>query len=123
MDNEKKASGAPQAYTRESQRYIQELELRRRQQEQKVKEESPGPDSPERAGKKPAGSSIRRREQENTQKIQILCVVLGVLTVMLIAALIYEVALGHGAVTTGNERMAQQEQEEALNIAYGEYFS
>lgn len=51
----------------------------------------------------------RRREQENDLKMQSLKSILIVLVVILIAALIYEVVLGHGTRMTGSERMAEQE--------------
>lgn len=71
----------------------------------------------ERAGRRDAarvqteerrGQGERRRDQENTFKIQILTMLLGVLIVLLIAAVIYEVILGNGTKQTGNERMSGQ---------------
>lgn len=52
----------------------------------------------------------RRREQENEAKIQTLRIVLGVLIVALLAAIFYEIILGHGTKLTGGERMAAQKQ-------------
>lgn len=52
----------------------------------------------------------RRREQEIEQKMNGLKRILGVLVLILIAAMIYEVVLGHGTKMTGSQRMAQQEQ-------------
>ncbi len=51
----------------------------------------------------------RRREQENEAKMKVLWGVLGILTVLLVIALIYEIVLGHGTKQTGAERMAEQE--------------
>ena len=56
----------------------------------------------------------RRREQENGLKIQILTIILGVLIVLLVIAIIYEVILGNGTKLTGNERMAQEAQSEQI---------
>ncbi|MDY3251103.1 MAG: polysaccharide deacetylase family protein [Candidatus Choladocola sp.] len=50
--------------------------------------------------------SRRRRERENETKMQLLMLVLGVLTVLLVAAILYEIVLGHGTKMTGAERMA-----------------
>ena len=50
----------------------------------------------------------RKREQENILKMRTLGIILGVLILLLVAALIYEVALGHGTKKTRNERVAEQ---------------
>ena len=71
---------------------------------------------PERRGgtEKPAAAlnseytGKRRRIQENEAKMRTLWGTLGILTVLLIAAIIYEVVLGHGIRQTGSERMASQ---------------
>lgn len=123
MDGEKKQGGRPQAYTRESQRYIQELELRRRRQEE-LKRSAASQDSGTsgRTDKKETGYT-RRREQENAQKMKALFIVLGVLVVLLIAVMIYEIALGHGVKETGSERMARQQAEVTMEADPGDgYF-
>lgn len=110
MDGEKRQSGRPQAYNRESQQYIQELELRRRRQEEERKRaEQQNSVASGRTNKKEAGYA-RRREQENAQKMKILFVILGVLVVLLVAVMVYEIGLGHGIKETGSERIARQEQ-------------
>lgn len=53
----------------------------------------------------------RRREQENELKMQSLKMVLGVLIVVLAAAIFYEIILGHGTKMTGSERMAEQQRQ------------
>ena len=58
----------------------------------------------------------RRREQENEAKMRSLWSVLGVLVVLLVAAIIYEIVLGHGIRQTGSERMAQKKQEKIENV-------
>lgn len=63
----------------------------------------------------PAGK--RRREQEIEQKMNVLKRILGVLVLILIAAMIYEVVLGHGTKMTGSQRMAQQEQMKQQSMA------
>lgn len=114
MDGEKKQTGRPQAYTRESQRYIQELELRRRrQEEQRERTASRNAGTSGRSDRKGTGYT-RRREQENAQKMKILVGILGVLVLLLIAAIIYEIVLGHGVRETGRERMARQEQADVV---------
>lgn len=52
--------------------------------------------------------SKRRREQENELKMQILAGVLVILIIVLAAAIIYEIVLGHGTKATGSERMAEK---------------
>ncbi|MDO4321348.1 MAG: polysaccharide deacetylase [Lachnospiraceae bacterium] len=66
-----------------------------------------GTDSIRRSAESVTGS-VRRREQENALKMQALIVALGVLTVLLIAAIVYEIILGNGTRETGKERMAAQ---------------
>ena len=53
----------------------------------------------------------RRREQENEKKMRSLWCVFGFLCIALIAAIFYEVILGHGIKETGAERMEEQKQE------------
>lgn len=53
----------------------------------------------------------RRREQENESKMQTLTLILGVLIVLLLAAIFYEIILGHGTKLTGGERMAVEKQQ------------
>lgn len=53
----------------------------------------------------------RRREQENEAKLRVLKGILGVLIVILIAAIIWQIVLGHGIKQTGAERIAQQQKE------------
>ena len=67
-----------------------------------------GTDSIRRSAESVTGSN-RRREQENALKMQVLIVALGVLTVLLVAAIVYEIVLGHGIKETGKERMAARE--------------
>lgn len=116
MDDEKKTLGRPQTYTQESQFYAQELEMRRHLREEERQQEAAGKDhlsasSPERRERQRKEETTgRRREQENTQKIRILSVILGILVVILIAAMIYEIGLGHGLAETGSERMTRTEQ-------------
>lgn len=57
---------------------------------------------------------MRKREQENEAKMRRLRVVLGVLIVLLIAAIFYEIVLGHGIKMTGQERMAFQKQQKQV---------
>ena len=57
---------------------------------------------------KDAAVTKRRRERENESRMRMLVGVLGILIVLLIAALIYEVLLGHGTKMTGAERMAEE---------------
>lgn len=115
MDEERRNLGRPQTYTQESQFYAQELEMRRHMREEERKREAAGKETAGAAGRRRADHkkeepSGRRREQENTQKIQILSVILGILVVLLIVAIIYEIILGHGLAETGNTRMAKSEQ-------------
>lgn len=56
-------------------------------------------------------STKRRREMEDERKMQSLKLSLGVLIVVLIATIFYEVILGHGTKMTGSERMAEQERQ------------
>jgi hypothetical protein len=60
----------------------------------------------------------RRREQENAWKMQILLVILGILTVALIAAIFYEIVLGNGTKQTGQERMSAQKSESQIIEVY-----
>lgn len=53
----------------------------------------------------------RRREQENEAKMRVLKGILGVLIVLLVAAIIWQIVLGHGIKQTGAERIAQQQKE------------
>lgn len=119
MSDRKKTSAKPTVYNRASQQYIQELELRRRQREEEKKRqaaegesvtESPDTSAARRFRLLNPAENSRRREQENAQKMRILFAILGVLVVLLIAAFIYEVALGHGIKETGGERMTRAEQ-------------
>ena len=127
------ASGRPQIYNGEVSDLARKMENRRRtDQELKsvhthVSEEKPGEDRPvgkDVQGKKKPGqpkqaapenasvSGKRKREQENERKMQILGGILGILIVLLIAALIYEVGLGHGTKKTRNEQVAAQQESE-----------
>lgn len=63
----------------------------------------------------------RRREQESEMKMRFLWVALSLLSIALVAAIFYEIILGHGIKETGAERMEEQKQElltdtEANNI-------
>lgn len=59
----------------------------------------------------------RRREQENESKMQTLRMILGVLIVLLLAAIFYEIILGHGTKLTGGERMAAEQQKKQEMLA------
>lgn len=76
-----------------------------------------GSDSIRRSAESVTGSN-RRREQENARKMQVLIVALGVLTVLLIAAIIYEIVLGYGTKETGRERMAAREKNSQIIEVY-----
>lgn len=56
----------------------------------------------------------RRREEETEAKMRLLWGILGILVVILIAAIIYEFVLGYGMKETGAQRMGELEQETAL---------
>jgi uncharacterized protein YpmB len=58
---------------------------------------------------------VRRKEQENSQKLHILTAILGVLVIALVVALIYEVILGNAVRETGSERMEAVKQEAYIN--------
>ena len=62
--------------------------------------------------------SERHREQKNALKMQVLIVVLGVLVVLLAAAIIYEIVLGHGIKETGQERMANKKESNQIIEIY-----
>ena len=94
---DKKNNGRAQLYSDDSAQYARDLENRR-------KSAKPQDQAAEAAEEK--APLLRRREQENVQKIRILTIALAVLTVWLIIELIYQVGLGHGILKTGNERMA-----------------
>lgn len=53
---------------------------------------------------------MRRRDQENEQKMRQLRIVLGILVLLLTAAIFHEIILGHGTKMTGQERMAVEQQ-------------
>lgn len=53
---------------------------------------------------------MRRRDQDNEQKMRKLRVLLCVLIMLLIAAIFHQVILGHGIQMTGQERMAFREE-------------
>lgn len=53
---------------------------------------------------------MRRRDQENEQKMRQLRIVLGILVLLLTAAIFHEIILGHGTKMTGQERMAAEQQ-------------
>jgi hypothetical protein len=132
MDEEKKQVGRPQSYTRESQRYAQELELRRHhheeeRQREEAKEKAKDEENAESEGrfrrreKHPmAETGGRRREQENAQKIRVLSGILGLLFVVLIAAIIYEIVLGYGlkesARARSGDRAAWMQQTQELLV-------
>ena len=60
----------------------------------------------------------RHREQKNALKMQVLIVALGVLVVLLAAAIIYEIVLGHGIKETGQERMANKKESSQIIEIY-----
>ncbi len=129
MDDSRKKTGKPRIYG-EDDSYERELAYRRQikmqkevqEERKKQSEEEPAAEKDSLRGKfeKKAGGirrsaqivtgSARKREQENARKMQILMIVMGVLIVLLVAAMIYEVVLGHGTKQTGAERMAQQKE-------------
>lgn len=124
MDEPTKKNGRPQIYNGE----VNERTLRARNVSQAGQEpagEDPSaeiphpemlrPEIPHPEMPRPAGSgrlnrgTKRKREQENLRKMQALGGILAVLIVLLLAAILYEVVLGHGTKETGNERMARRE--------------
>lgn len=132
MDDGRKKTGRPRIYG-EDDNYERELAHRRQikiqkqvqeekeKQEKQLEEEQPAQQDSlrSRIERKADGirrsahivtGSARKREQENARKMQVLMIAMGVLIVLLVAAIIYEVVLGHGTKQTGAERMAQQKE-------------
>ena len=70
---------------------------------------------PQQAEQKKAAAAKRRRDQESEMKMHILWAVFGVLCIALVAAVFYEIILGHGIRETGSERMEEQRQELILD--------
>lgn len=63
----------------------------------------------EEQGQQISGSTKRRRHQEMEAQLRALWIVLGILSALLAAAIVYEIILGHGVQQTGAQRMAEQE--------------
>lgn len=100
MEGKNKQSGRPQVYDGQMSDLAKRMENRRGTTGKSARRE------------RPASPEMRKREQDNIMKMRGLGIVLGVLIVILIGALIYEVALGHGTVKTKNERAAEQQRVE-----------
>ena len=100
MEGKNKQSGRPQVYDGQMSDLAKRMENRRG---------TTGKSAPRERSALP---EMRKREQDNIMKMRGLGIVLGVLIVILIGALIYEVALGHGTVKTKNERAAEQQRVE-----------
>lgn len=66
---------------------------------------------------RPKVAGKRHREQENEAKLRMLWIAFGVLVVLLVAAIVHEIVLGHGIRETGGERMEQKRQEKMLKDA------
>lgn len=133
----KNASGRPQIYNGEVSDLARKMENRRRTDretksvhtdasEEKQGEGRPAgkdiqrerkPGQPKQAApEKTPASGKRKREQENDRKMRILGGILGILIMALIAALIYEVGLGHGTRKTHNERAGYTEDSGGASI-------
>lgn len=70
------------------------------------------------AAKKRIPEGKREREHNNERRLQILWAVFGILTALLVAAIIYEIILGNGTKLPGSQRITQptrQEQNKETN--------
>jgi hypothetical protein len=109
MEETKKEAGRSRVYSEDSRKYVQAMELRRHEHaEQKNGGRFREPILSEK-------EPVRRKEQENSQKLHILTAILGVLVIALVVALIYEVILGNAVRETGSERMEAVKQEAYMN--------
>lgn len=97
MEGENKRSGRPQVYDGQKSELARKMEDRRQVANKSVIQERLIP------------SAKRKREQDNIMKMRSLEFVLGILILILIVALVYEVGFGHGTMKTRNERMAEQQ--------------
>ncbi|MCD8013785.1 MAG: MSCRAMM family adhesin SdrC [Lachnospiraceae bacterium] len=61
----------------------------------------------------------RRRDEETDAKMRLLWAILGVLVVILVAAIVYEIVLGNGTRETGSQRMSGSAQETETDASAG----
>ncbi|MCC8044646.1 MAG: hypothetical protein LIP12_03990, partial [Clostridiales bacterium] len=124
MDEQKKTLGRSRIYSgsqpeeesqgRRTDRENPPLEGRRSRRAQTI-----GTVPRERLTEAPSGR--RRRDEETEFKMRVLWILLGILVVLLIIAIVFEVILGYGSRETGSERMgAAAEQTETETLSWTE---
>ncbi|MCD7745289.1 MAG: hypothetical protein LUI13_08440 [Lachnospiraceae bacterium] len=62
----------------------------------------------------------RRKDEETDAKMRILWALFGVLVVLLVIAIVYEIVLGNGTKETGSQRMSESVQETETDLAAGQ---
>ncbi len=110
MDGENERHGRPQVYDGQMSDLAKKMQDKRKADRETVKaDEQQGKAVPKSKRLTALLEGKRQREQENILKMRTLGIILGILILLLTAALIYEVALGHGTKKTRNERIAEQQ--------------